>query len=154
SCSRVDLPEPLRPMMPTASPRRMSRLTPDSAWNSLAGRARGQTICSICWYGCSKDGKALPTPRTLIATSEDIGKPPAGQPEPRIGKVHRHQPTDGVRGQAPPVRKYLPQRHVARLVDEECQRIEMEHEAVLLRHRIQRDDCRGQEEHAGDHDRY
>ncbi len=33
-CSSVDLPEPLRPMMPTVSPRPTSKLTSESAANS------------------------------------------------------------------------------------------------------------------------
>ena len=46
TCSKVDLPEPLRPTMPTVSPRATVRSMPRSAWNSRNQRALSRVI--IC----------------------------------------------------------------------------------------------------------
>ena len=50
NCSSVDLPEPLRPTMPTVSPARMSKLTRRSAQNSWKYRRRPRvSVCSRRW---------------------------------------------------------------------------------------------------------
>src|SRR3569623_3575903 len=135
-CSKVDLPEPLRPTMPRVSPRATEKSMSRKAQNSrYSGRSAPTKPCSNRSRGRPYMWKHMPSASTRTAqsvASEDIGKASAGLLEHGEAQQHRGQREQGVDAERREVRRGVEDHHGTGLLNDQGERIPGDPLAIRL----------------------